>query len=193
MKKHFLSLLLLTGLAVGGCASVATDDPEIAAEALHDRRTRDTIATDKAIEADIVDELLDDDELQSQAHVNVNAYDGAVLVTGEAAGEDLRNKIIEMVRVTKNVKLVHNHLTVAPPNDMDSRANDAQMTENIKAALAQIRTIPDFESAMVKVVTENAVVYLMGRVHRTEGAVVINVVRHQPDVKQIITVFEYLD
>jgi osmotically-inducible protein OsmY len=46
---------------------------------------------------------------------------------------------------------------------------------------------------MVKVVVENATVYLLGSVYRAEGLVVINVVRHQPDVKQITTVFEYLD
>ena len=193
MKKHFLSLLLLSGLAVGGCAGVTANDLAVVAEALHDRRAPAVIASDKTIEADIIDELQGDSALQTQAHVNINAYNGAVLVTGEAATDALKNKIIDTVRTTRHVKLVHNNLDIAYPSDMDSRANDAQINDNIKAALAQIRTIPGFESAMVKVVTEHAVVYLMGRVHRSEGTVVINVVRHQPDVKQIITVFEYLD
>jgi len=193
MKTPCLSLLLLSGLAVGGCAGVTANDPAVVAEALHDRRAPAVIASDKTIEADIIDELQGDSELQTQAHVNINAYNGAVLVTGEAATDALKNKIIDAVRTTRHVKLVHNNLDIAYPSDMDSRANDAQINDHIKAALAQIRTIPGFESAMVKVVTEHAVVYLMGRIHRSEGAVVINVVRHQPDVKQIITVFEYLD
>ncbi|MDO9104484.1 MAG: BON domain-containing protein [Methylovulum sp.] len=193
MKKYFLSLLLVSNFAVSGCAGLAADNPEIAAQALHDRRTPDIIADDNSIETDIYDELQDDDQLQHLAHIHVNAYNGAVLVTGEAANAEIKNKIIDLVRVTKHVKLVHNNLTIAYPSDAGSRANDAQMTDNIKAVLAQIRTLPGFESAMIKVITENAIVYLMGRVHRTEGAVVINVVRHQPDVKRIITVFEYLD
>ncbi len=189
MKKIFLSLLLVTS----GCSSVPANDPEIAAQALHDRRSAIDIATDRTIEADIREELQDDDELKNQAHVNVNAYNGAVLVTGEAINDDIKNKIIAIVRVIDHVKLVHNNLAIAYPNEAYARANDAQMTANITAALTQIHTLPDFESSMVKVVTENAVVYLMGRIHRAEGAVVVNVVRHQPDVKQIITVFEYLD
>ncbi|TAL54111.1 MAG: BON domain-containing protein [Methylovulum sp.] len=193
MKILCLSSLLITGLAVSGCAGVTANDPAVVAEALHDRRAPAVIASDKTIEADIIDELQGDNELQIQAHVNINAYNGAVLVSGEAATDALKNKIIDVVRTTRHVKLVHNNLNIAYPSDMSSRANDAQINDNIKAALAQIRTIPNFESAMVKVVTENAVVYLMGRVHRSEGAVVINVVRHQPEVKQIITVFEYLD
>ncbi|MDP2903156.1 MAG: BON domain-containing protein [Methylovulum sp.] len=189
MKKIFLSLLLVSS----GCANIPANGPEIAAQALHDRRTPVDIATDRTIETDIREELQDEDGLQNQAHVNVNAYNGAVLVTGEAVSDDIKNKIIAIVRVIDHVKLVHDNLAIAYPSETYARANDAQMTANIKAALAQIRTIPNFESAMVKVITENAVVYLMGRVHRAEGTVVVNVVRHQPDVKQIITVFEYID
>ena len=44
---------------------------------------------------------------------------------------------------------------------------------------------------MIKVVTENGTVFLMGIVRREEGAIVIKITRLQPGVKQIITLFEY--
>jgi osmotically-inducible protein OsmY len=161
---------------------------------LPDRRARDVILADKQLEAEIKEELADDyEELLRQCHLNINVYNGAVLVTGETPNEEIRNKIISTIRVIRGVKLVHDNLAIAYPSDFDSRSNDAQMTDQIKTALSQIRSLPDFDSEMVKVVVENATVYLMGRVRREEGIVVINVVRHQPDVKQITTVFEYLD
>jgi osmotically-inducible protein OsmY len=123
----------------------------------------------------------------------VTAYNGAVLVTGETPNEELRNKIISTIQVIPDVKLIHNNLIIANPSDGGSRANDALITDTIRIALNQIRTIPDFDPSMVKVITENGVVYLMGLVHRDEGAVVINLTRLQPGVKQIITVFEYVD
>jgi hypothetical protein len=43
------------------------------------------------------------------------------------------------------------------------------------------------------VIIEQGTVYLMGRVHRDEGLVVINVVRTEPDIRQLITVFDYID
>lgn len=193
MKIHFLPLLYAASLLLAGCAGISADDPAVLALAKHDRRSPQAIATDQTIEADIYHDLLDDGELRLRAHVNVNAYDGAVLVTGEVADDAMKNKIIDEVRVTPHVKLVHDHLSIAYPSDAESRAGDAQLNGNLKAALAQIRTLPDFEAAVVKVVTEQAVVYLMGRVHREEGGVVINVVRHQPGVKRIVTLFEYLD
>jgi len=82
---------------------------------------------------------------------------------------------------------------IAAPSDSNSRANDELITDTVKTALNQIRTIPDFDPAMVKVITENGIVYLMGLVHRDEGTVVINVTRLQPGIKQIIAVFEYID
>jgi osmotically-inducible protein OsmY len=116
-----------------------------------------------------------------------------VLVTGEVPDDTVKSKVLEIVSITPHVKMVRDSLAVAQPIDRATRANDKQLAADVKAALTQIHTLPNFNSAMVKVVTEDGVVYLMGRVFREEGNVVINVTRLQPNIKQIITVFEYLD
>jgi osmotically-inducible protein OsmY len=79
------------------------------------------------------------------------------------------------------------------PTDTATRNNDELITEGIKAALNQIRTIPDFYPSMIKVNTENSVVYLMGLVHREEGTIAIKITKLQPSVKEIVTIFEYID
>jgi osmotically-inducible protein OsmY len=88
------------------------------------------------------------------------------------------------------VKLVHNKLTIANPSPLNFRANDALITAKVKTALPEI---PGFDASWVKVVTEQRTVYLMGLVHKNEGAAAIDAARRQSDVKQIITVFEYID
>ncbi|MGZ8947525.1 MAG: BON domain-containing protein [Methylococcaceae bacterium] len=195
MKKFFLLLLLLNSLLIGACSTVATeDDQEITEQSLkHDRRTREAILIDKEIETEAYSELNSDDDVLNQCHVTITAYNGAVLVTGETLNEELRKKIISTVQVIPNVKLIHNDLIIANPSDSSSRANDTFITDRVKKALNQIRTMPDFDPSMVKVITENGIVYLMGLVRRDEGTVVINVTRLQPDIKQIVTVFEYID
>ena len=194
MKKFFLLLVLLNCLLIGACSTVATDREEITEQALsQDRRTREVILIDKDIETEAYSELNSDDDLLSQCHFTITPYNGAVLVTGETPTEELRAKIISTVQVIPHVKLIHNNLIIAGPSDPGSRANDKLITESVKKALNQIRTMPDFDPSMVKVITENGTVYLMGLVHRDEGAVVIKVTRLQPGIKQIVTVFEYLD
>ena len=194
MKTFFLLLLLFYSLLIGGCSTVATDGMEMTEQSLlQDRRTREAIAIDKDIETEAYSELDSNDDLLNQCHFTVTAYNGAVLVTGEAPNEELRKKIISTVQEIPNVKLVHDNLIIAFPSDASSRANDKLITNTVKIALDQIRTLPDFDPAMIKVITENGTVYLMGLVHRDEGTVVINVTRLQPGIKQIITVFEYID
>ena len=194
MKKIFLFLLLFNCLLIGACSTVATNGEGMTGQALsQDRRSREAILVDKDIETEAYSELNSDDDLLSQCHFTITAYNGAVLVTGETSTEELRAKIISTVQVIPHVKLIHNNLIIADPSDPGSRANDKLITESVKKALNQIRTMPDFDPSMVKVITENGTVYLMGLVHRDEGAVVIKVTRLQPGIKQIVTVFEYLD
>ena len=194
MKKLVLLFLLFDSLLITGCSTVTTAPEEMSEQSLlKDRRTREVIVVDKEIETEAYSELNSDDDLLNQCHITITAYNGAVLVTGEAPSEELRKKIISTVQVVPNIKLLHDNLIIAPPSDSSSRVNDQFITEAVKKGLNQIRTIPDFDPAMVKVITENGTVYLMGLVHRNEGTVVINVTKLQPGIKQIVTVFEYID
>jgi osmotically-inducible protein OsmY len=194
MKKSFLLLLLLNSLLISACSTVATNGEVLTEQSLlHERRTREAALLDKDIETEAYSELNSDDEVLNQSHFTITAYNGAVLVTGEAPNEALEKKIISTVQGISNVKLIHDNLTIGYPTDANSRANDALITDTVRIALKQIRTIPNFDPSMVKVITENGTVYLMGLVHRDEGTVVINVTKLQPGIKQIVTVFEYID
>jgi osmotically-inducible protein OsmY len=122
-------------------------------------------------------------DLRDKCHFNITAYNGAVLVTGEACmdaggrtiAEEFRDRIIDIVRVTPNVKLVHDKQVIADPSPFNFRANDALITTKVKTALTEI---PNFDATWVKVVTEKRAVYLMGLVYRNEGAVAIEAARH---------------
>ena len=63
----------------------------------------------------------------------------------------------------------------------------------VKPLSKPLLTIPDFYPSMIKVNTEDSVVYLMGLVHREEGTIAIKITKLQPSVKEIVTIFEYLD
>ena len=194
MKKLFLLFLLLNSLLIVACSSVTTNPDNVTEQTSKpDRRSQEVISTDKIIETEAAAELNSDDEITSQSHITINAYNGAILISGETANEALKNKIVSIVQVIPNVTLIHDNLLIEPPSDANSRANDQLITDTIKTALSQIKSLPDFDPAMIKVVTENGTVFLMGIVRRDEGAIVIKITRLQPGVKQIITLFEYAD
>ena len=194
MKKIFLLFLLLNSLLIVACSSVTTNPDNLTEQTSKpDRRSHEVISTDKIIETEAAAELNSDDEITSQSHITINAYNGAILISGETANEALKNKIVSIVQVIPNVTLIHDNLLIEPPSDANSRANDQLITDTIRTALTQIKSLPDFDPAMIQVVTENGTVFLMGIVRRDEGAIVIKITRLQPGVKQIITLFEYAD
>ena len=194
MKKLFLLFLLLNTLLIVACSSVATNPDSLVEQTPKpDRRSHEAISIDKVIETEATAELNSDDEIASQSHVTINTYNGATLISGETANESLKNKIVSIVQVIPNITLIHDNLIIAPPSDANSRANDQLITDTIKTSLVQIKNLPDFDPAMIKVVTEIGTVFLMGIVRRAEGAIVIKITRLQPGVKQIITLFEYAD
>ena len=92
-----------------------------------------------------------------------------------------------------NVTLIQDHLNVEEPISLDVQENDKLITQSIRKAFKQIRSMHEFDPNTIKVITENGVVYLMGIVQRDEGKVIINLTKLQPGVRQIVTVFEYLD
>lgn len=193
MRHTLWLVLLVNSVLLGGCQTAPSNDAALSHQQKPDRRTPDTIAIDRNIEQTAHEELADNQELIGRSHINVHAYNGLALLTGEVPNETVKTNILDIVRVIPHVKMVRDSLVVAQPINSTTRANDAQLTAQVDAALQQIHTLPNFDPAMVKVVTENGIVYLMGQVSREEGNVVINVTRLQPNVKQIITVFDYLD
>lgn len=192
MKKLKLFVFFVCVLTIfSGCSTKR--NLRTNSHSLVDRRAAEIVEVDKDLEKDIKDNLRDDEEMRRFSHINVNVYNGAVLLTGEAMNEQIKTKIIDMARIVKGVKMVHDNLIVDYPSDNLSRANDRRITQNLKQALRQIHDLPDFDPALIKIVVEQSSVYLMGRVHRDEGTVVINVVRLEPDIRQITTVFDYID
>ena len=54
-------------------------------------------------------------------------------------------------------------------------------------------TKKDLESGAIRIVTENAVVYLMGDVSHAQADLAVNVARQVPGVQKVVKVFQYID
>jgi len=191
MKQGLIFLLFLMLTA---CSSIGNNLAEITGLSfLHDRRDGAAITADERIEDSAIIALRQLDDVKEKSHFNITSYNAKVLITGEAETEEIREKIISNVRIISGVKLVHDELLVAPLSSVQSRSNDALLTIKVKDAIAEIDDMPGFDATRVKVVSENQVVYLMGIVHEGEAQVTAKKVQTVDGVKEIITVFEYID
>ncbi len=189
-----LILVSILPLLLSGCFAIATGGAEVTGlSLLHDRRTSEAMLIDERIEINAGIELNSHDDTRQQCHFNVTAYNGTVLVTGEAPTETLRQKIISLVRVIPGVKLVHNELKVAPVSSFATRSHDTLITTRVKASLSKVRNLPGFDATRVKVITESGAVYLLGLVHKNEADVATEIARREKGVKKVVKIFEYIN
>lgn len=196
MKTFVVVIIGIIGLQLSlpGCSTVATGGAEATGlSLLHDRRTSKALAKDERIELRAALDLNSQDDTRNKCHFNITAYNGIILVSGEAPTEQLRNKIISIVRVIPDVKIVHNELTIGKPSAFSTRSYDSLITAKVKSALSKVNNLPGFDATRVKVVTESGTVFLLGLVHKKEGLVATEIARREKGVKKVLKIFEYIE
>jgi osmotically-inducible protein OsmY len=184
-----LALAGLLGAAAlaGGCAAVMVGAGGVAAvSALEDRRTAGSQVEDESNELRAVNRIAE--RFPEGVHVNITSFNRAVLLTGEVPDAATREAIEKIAAGLPNVRSVANELEVAGAASLASRSNDSLITSKVKVRLLDAKRVNPMH---VKVVTEAAVVYLMGIVTEQEGSDATEVARTTGGVRKVVKIFEY--
>jgi len=189
-KLIFISLI---PLLLSGCAAVVVGAGVAAgatATVAHDRRTTGVFIEDESIEQKALKSFSADKEIKDSSHINVTSYNTVVLITGETPNEDIKNRIVNIVREIPKVTHVYNELTIAAPSSWTSRSSDSLITSKVKTNLL---TVDDFDGTRVKVVTDKGVVYLMGILTRPEADIATGEAQRTGGVQKVVKLFQYID
>jgi len=188
LRRHrYAALLALTApLLLQGCPAVIIGGGAAAVSSLEDRRSTGTQMDDGAIESRAAQRI--SQGVGERAHVNVTAFNRAVLLTGEAWDEATRAEVEKIVAAVGNVRSVTNEVQVSGVSSTGSRANDTALTAKVKGRFLGSK---DFNPLHVKVVTEQGVVYLLGLVTETEAEAATELARTTGGVRKVVKVFEY--
>lgn len=195
MNKQLAALLALSVSAatLQGCAGLVLGGAATGASVAHDQRTAGTVLEDQNIEIKAVHALRGDKVLDAQSHFNVTSYNNIVLLTGETASQELRERAGKLVSDVEKVRSLHNELKIGEPSTMLARSNDTLITSKVKTSLLGIKLDERFDPTRVKVVTEAKVVYLMGLLSHAEADAVTEQVRQVGGVERVVKIFEYVD
>lgn len=187
-----LILISLMPLLLSGCAAVVVGAGAVGTTATvaHDRRTTGTFIEDQAIELKAIKSFFTDKEINDSSHINVTSYNTVVLITGETPSDDLKNRIVNIVRDIAKVTHVYDELTIAAPSSWTSRSSDTLITSKVKTKLLLLK---DFDGTRVKVVTEKGVVYLMGLLTRAESDDATRETQQTGGVQKVVKLFQYVD
>jgi osmotically-inducible protein OsmY len=187
--KRRLGLLLGAALAaplLAGCIEMMAVGTGVALATVEDRRSTGTQLEDRGIELRAGNRI--DDRHGERVHVNVTSFNRHVLLTGEVPDEATRADIETIVRGVPNVAGVSNDLQIAGRSSTTSRSNDTLITAKVKTRLVDANKFNPFH---VKVVTEAAVVYLLGLVTEQEAADAVEIARTTAGVRKVVKMFEY--
>ena len=168
-------------LALPACGTFS-GDPRV--------RTPGVMWDDEALEKIVERRIRRSDPDFDSAHLVIVSYNGVVLLLGQVGSEALKARAQEVTQDLAKVRQVHNELGVSGPISYVARLNDGNLTTKVKAKLIAAKNAP---GRMLKVQTENGVVYLMGMVTREEADQAVEVAKTAYGVQKIVRVFEYLD
>jgi osmotically-inducible protein OsmY len=186
-----LAVLLGSVLSLTGCAAVLVGGAAVGTAAvIHDRRDYTDILKDQELEISAARALGRDPLVSANSRISVTSYNRKVLLTGQARDPEVVARATELVSGIPKVELVIDEVAIGPNISVTQESQDAWLTSQAKLALAKVK-LPDFDPTRVKVVTEDAVVFLMGLVSPEEGDAAAEQVRYVPGVNRVVKLFEY--
>ena len=185
-----IGLLIALMLSTSACVSflnasrsepIATSDVDRSlGEKIDDRNIRTVIAVniDKA-----------DPEL-AKSPVNVHAFRGVVLLTGQVPSEKLRTLAETTARDVARVREVHNELAISDAQRFIENLSDSALETKIDSKLLVAKGV---RTSRVKVIVEDGTVYLLGLMTAEEAERVTEVISNTSGVTRLVRAIEYVE
>lgn len=127
------------------------------------------------------------DTFKSRAHVNVNVFNGHILLTGEVPDAAARAQLEQMAGSYDPARLL-NEVVIGATSSLADRANDGQLAARVRARI--LADSPNTAATHVLVVAERRVVYLMGITSPQVATTVAKSASLVPGVSQVVKLLE---
>ena len=186
LTSLFSCLLIIISLLLNGCIVGAAAGGAIGGASAADSRDFSQRTTDQSLQQQIGNLIYKDPTLHDNAQVAISVYDNNVLLAGRVTIPSLRERAEKMAYSVKGVNRVYNQLTVGEPISAFAQTHDAWITTKVKSALL---TASGINSNLIKVVTDDDIVYLFGKLNQRQADLVADTASQVSDVKQVVTLF----
>ncbi|APZ04853.1 MULTISPECIES: division/outer membrane stress-associated lipid-binding lipoprotein [Kosakonia] len=190
MKAFTPLAVLISALLLQGCVgAVVVGSAAVGTKAATDPRTVGTQVDDGTLELRVNSALSKDQQLKKEARVNVTAYQGKVLLTGQAPNTELSSRAKQIAIGVEGATEVFNEIRPGQPIGLGTASSDTWITTKVRS---QLLGSDQVKSSNVKVTTENGEVFLMGLVTAREGQAAADIASRVSGVKHVTTAFTLL-
>ncbi|UGS43389.1 division/outer membrane stress-associated lipid-binding lipoprotein [Pseudocitrobacter corydidari] len=190
MKAFSPLAVLISALLLQGCVAAAVvGGAAVGTKAATDPRTVGTQVDDGTLELRVNTALSKDEQIKKEARINVTAYQGKVLLVGQAPNTGLAAQAKQIAMGVEGTTEVFNEIRQGAPISLGTASTDTWITTKVRS---QLLTTDQVKSSNVKVTTENGEVFLMGVVTDREGKAAADIASRVSGVKRVTTAFTYI-
>lgn len=183
--RMILTSLVMTSLALTGCTTnYLTNSTSGTYGVPVTERTIPQRLLDRSIEhtAKINVYGLQQD-LQQNSRMSIDSFNSEVLLTGEVPTEAIKSQIEQVLKSMPDVRQVYNELDVSVARGYSSTVQDGYITSKL---LAKIAANSGVKSSQLKAVTNNGVVYIMGRMTPTQQSNLIDIANDTAGITELV-------
>ncbi|MDU2939703.1 division/outer membrane stress-associated lipid-binding lipoprotein [Superficieibacter sp. 1612_C1] len=190
MKAFSPLAVLISALLLQGCVAAAVvGTAAVGTKAATDPRTVGTQVDDGTLELRVNSALAKDAQIKKEARINVTAYQGKVLLVGQAPNSDLSSRAKQIAMGVDGATEVFNEIRQGSPIGLGTASNDTWITTKVRS---QLLASDQVKSSNVKVTTENGEVFLMGLVTDAEAKAAADMASRVSGVKHVTTAFTFI-
>jgi len=190
MKAITPVAVLVSALLLQGCVgAVLVGSAAVATKTATDPRTVGTQVDDGTLELRVNNALSKDEQIKKEARINVTAYQGKVLLTGQVPNADLSARAKQIALGVDGTTEVYNEIRTMPNIGLGTASSDTWITTKVRS---QLLASDQVKSSNVKVTTENGEVFLLGLVTDKEAKAAADIASRVSGVKHVTTAFTIL-
>lgn len=190
MKKFIFTLFLTSALLqLQGCAGGLIVAAGTAVAVSSDERTISEQLEDSELSIAALDKINELNISNENMRINLFANSGYLLVVGQVSNQQYKDAIANKLNTLTQAKGIYNQLRIGRPIGFAQQSHDSWITTKVKSQLVAYDTVNPLK---IKVVTENAEVFLIGRVDKEMANAATNITRKIDGVKQVNRVFQLI-
>ncbi|UYK97115.1 division/outer membrane stress-associated lipid-binding lipoprotein [Pantoea stewartii] len=186
MKALNAVAIVLTAMMLQGCVAVVAGSAAVATKTATDPRSVGTQVDDGTLELRVSNALAKDQQIKTDARVIATAYQGKVLLTGQAPNQEVANRAKQIAMGVDGATEVYNEIRIGPKVSLGTSSADTWITTKIRS---QLLGSDQVKSSSVKVTTENGEVFLLGLVTPEEAKAAADIASRVSGVKHVTTAF----
>ncbi len=180
-------IILLGCVSSSGCTTSAFVAGGLTGGAVvADNRSVVQKTRDQSLQQQIGNLIYKDPVLHDDTQVVIAVYNNEVLLAGQALNESLRAIAEKHAYSVHGVERVYNQMTIGKPISPWAQTKDAWLTAKVKSKLV---STADVRAAHIKVVSDNGVVYLFGKINQQHANLAAQAVSEVSGVHQVVTLF----